>query len=368
MHIQSIELHHVSMDLIYPFRTAFSDATAIESVLVRMVGERSYGWGETAPWGSPLYSGEWAAGAFLAMRDWLAPQLVGRDISSGDQLQAALAPVKGNYFAKAGLDTAWWDLRARHQRVPLWRLVGGRSNLVDVGADIGVMHSMDALIGEMEKAVQAGFKRVKLKYRPGWEIEMIAAVRERFPDTVVHVDCNSAYTLDDLPMLRELDGYGLAMIEQPLAHDDLIDHARLQNQIDTPVCLDESIVSVSKARQAIELDACRWVNIKVGRTGGLTNAIAIHDLCREKGVPCWVGGMLESAIGQSHSMALATLPNMRYPADIFPSSRFYTPDLGEPEIDLCAPSQVRATAAPGIGREPDRGRLERLTIQKAAVR
>ena len=368
MRIDSVELYHVSMPLIYPFRTAFSDETAIDSVLVRMVSADAYGWGETAPWRAPLYSGEWASGAFICIRDWLAPLLVGRDISSGEALQGALSPVNGNYFAKAGLDTAWWDLQARRKRIPLWRLIGGTSNLIDVGADIGVMHSMAALLDEMDNAVQAGFKRVKLKYRPGWELNMVSAVRERFPDTVIHVDCNSAYSLDDLPMFRELDQYGLAMIEQPLAHDDLVDHAGLQREIDTPVCLDESIVSVGKARQAIDLGACRWVNIKVGRVGGLTNAIAIHDLCGAAGVPCWVGGMLESALGQAHSTALATLPNMRYPADIFPSSRFYAPDLGEPQVELCGPSQMRATAAPGIGREPHRARLERLLVQKAVVR
>jgi O-succinylbenzoate synthase len=368
MRIDAIELFHVTMPLIYPFRTAFSDETAIESVLVRMVSGEQYGWGETAPWRAPLYSGEWAAGAFSLMRDWLAPLIVRRDIGSGRELQEALGVVKGNYFAKAGLDTAWWDLEARRMRFPLWRVIGGKSNLVEVGADIGVLPGIDGLLGEMEASLRAGFKRVKLKYRPGWEVEMVAAVRDRFPDAVVHIDCNSAYTLDDLQMFHDLDAYGLAMIEQPLAHDDLIDHASLQRQIRTPICLDESIVSVEKARHAIAAGACRWVNVKVGRTGGLTNAIAIHDLCQEKGVPCWVGGMLESAVGQAHSTALATLPNMRYPADIFPSSRFYAPDLGEPEIVLAGPSQVRATAAPGIGREPHPARLERMLVQKAVVR
>ena len=292
MHIDSVEIYHVAMPLVYPFRTAFSDESAIESIFVRMIGGDQHGWGETAPWRAPLYSSEWAAGIFAVIRDWLAPLLVGRDIASAGELQSVLAPIKGNYFAKAALDTAWWDLYARREGVPLWRLIGGETDTVGVGADIGVMHSLEALLAEMLKTVQAGFKRVKLKYRPGWELEMIAAVRARFPETVIHVDCNSAYTLEDLPMFRELDQYGLAMIEQPLAHDDLVDHATLQRQIKTPVCLDESIVSVEKARKAIEAGACGWVNIKVGRVGGLTNAIAIHDLCREAGIPCWVGGML----------------------------------------------------------------------------
>ncbi len=368
MHIDSVELFHVAMPLIYPFRTAFGDETAIESILVRMVSGDDFGWGETAPWRMPLYSSEWAAGAFSAVRDWLAPLLVGRDVASGDELQLALEGVKGNYFAKAGLDLAWWDLRAKQASVPLWRLIGGATDIVDVGADIGVMHSTDALLEEMAKAVEAGFERVKLKYRPGWELEMVAAVRDCFPDTVIHVDCNSAYTLDDLAMFQELDRYGLAMIEQPLAHDDVVDHATLQSQINTPVCLDESIVSLEKTRQAIDLGACRWVNIKVGRVGGLTNAIAIHDLCQAAAVPCWVGGMLESAIGQAHSTALATLPNMRYPADIFPSSRFYAQDLAMPQLFLDAPSQVRATAVPGIGCEPHPDQLRQHLVNQATVR
>jgi o-succinylbenzoate synthase len=355
------------MPVIYPFRTAFGDTDLIESVLVRMVGDRSWGWSESAPWAAPAYSGEWARGAFIVVRDWLAPQLVGRDLGSGAELQRALSGVKANYFAKASLDLAFWDLLARSRDLPLWQLIGGSSATVEVGADIGVMESLDALLAEVEKATRAGFKRLKLKYRPGWELDMVAAVREAHPDLVMHVDCNSAYTLDDLQMFRELDRFGLAMIEQPLRHDDLVDHARLQAEIRTPVCLDESIVSVDKTRKAIALGSCRWVNIKLGRVGGLTNAIAIHDLCRDAGIPCWVGGMLESAVGQSHSIALGTLSNFRYPSDIFPTSRFYAQDLGDPPITLSGPSQVRAADRPGIGCEPDPRRLEKMTVEMTTV-
>jgi O-succinylbenzoate synthase len=293
--------------------------------------------------------------------------LQGQDIKSGQQLQEALSGVKGNYFAKASLDLAWWDLWARMQGKPLWQVVGGQGDTIAVGADIGVMESIEALVSEVGKAVGAGFRRVKLKYRPGWEVAMVAAVREAFPDAVFHVDCNSAYSLDDLDMFRELDQYGLAMIEQPLAHDDLLDHAELQKHIETPVCLDESIVSVAKARQAVAAQACQWVNIKVGRVGGMTNALAIHDLCEVAGVPCWVGGMLESAVGQAHSMALATLPNIKYPADIFPTSRFYEEDLAEPGVELSGVSQMTLSNETGIGCEPHPGRLRQLLVQEAAI-
>jgi len=367
MRIDRIEVYHVAMPLIYPFRTAFGNDECIESVLVKMVSDEDYGWGEGSPLQAPAYSPEWAGGVFVMVRDWLAPRIIGQDVGSGEELQRALSGVKGNYFAKAALDTAWWDLHARIQRRPLWELLGGYTPEVQVGADFGVMETLDGLLAEIARAQEAKFARVKLKYRPGWELDMISAVRQEFPDVVFHVDCNSAYTLDDIPMFRELDQYNLAMIEQPLAHDDLLDHSRLQRELETAVCLDESIVSLDKARKAIELEACRWVNIKVGRVGGLTNAVAIHDLCLEAGVPCWVGGMLESAVGQSHSLALATLPNFKYPADIFPTSRFYRQDLAEPGISLSGPSQITATDRPGIGCAPHSQRLERLLTAMAVV-
>jgi O-succinylbenzoate synthase len=368
MRIDAIEIYRVSMPLVYPFRTAFSDEDAIESVLVRMRSGDAYGWGETSPWRAPFYSPEWAHGAFAVVRDWLAPRLLGRDLQSGEELQRALAPFKGNYFAKASLDLAWWDLKARLEDRPLWQLLGGRGPTAVVGADLGVMETLDGLLAEVARAQQAGYRRVKLKYRPGWEVDMVSAVRAAFPDLVIHVDCNSAYTLDDRPMFEALDQFNLAMIEQPLAHDDLNDHAALQACLRTPICLDESIVTPAKARQALSLKACRWVNIKLGRAGGLTNALAIHNLCQAAGVPCWVGGMLESAVGQAHNIAFATLPNIKYPSDIFPSSRFYAEDLGQPCLELSGPSEMTAPPGPGIGCEPNAARLERFAVEHVLVR
>ena len=221
---------------------------------------------------------------------------------------------------------------------------------------------------EVQKVVDAGYPRIKLKYCPGWELEMVRALRSNFPKVTIHIDCNSAYTLKDLEMFRRLDRYGLAMIEQPLAHDDLLDHATLARQIETPICLDESITSVEKARKAIEARACRWVNIKPVRVGGLTAALKINALCASAGIPCWVGGMLETAIGASHCTAMATLPNMGYPCDVFPSSRFFKEDLGRPELHLSAPSTMMLPAGIGLGAEPDPKMLERSTVERASLR
>jgi len=364
MRIDRIEIHRVAMPLIYPFRTAFGNDQTIESVLVKIQSGPFVGWGEAAPWRDPAFGPEWAAGVFLLLKERLAPLLVGREIESGDELQSALRSVKGNHFAKAALDLAWWDLFARGRGEPLWKVLGGRGPTVDVGADFGIMESIDTLIETIADALRAGFKRVKLKYRPGWELDVLTAVRSRFPDATFHVDCNSAYTLDDLAMLRRLDEFGLAMIEQPLAHDDLFDHATLQREIRTPICLDESIVSEDKMRKAIALKSCGRVNIKLGRVGGITNALKILRLCSQAGMPCWVGSMLESAVGMSHNIALATLDNIRYPSDIFPTSRFYREDLAKPEIILSGPSQVTAQPGAGIGVDPDPRQLDKLTVER----
>jgi len=366
--ITRIDVYRVTMPLVYPFRTAYGNDDCIESILARMESPEGYGWGESTPWRAPGYSPEWATGALALIRDWLAPALIGRSLETGADVQQALSGFKGNPFAKAALDTAWWDLHARSRGQPLWQALGGRGPTIRVGADFGVMETLDDLVREITGALEAGFGRVKLKFRPGWDVAMVARVRNEFPDAVFHIDCNSAYRLSDAAMFRELDQFNLAMIEQPLAHDDLLDHAELQRQLRTPICLDESITSTDRARQAIAIKACGWVNIKPGRVGGVTNALAIHDLCAEAGIPCWIGGMLESAVGQAFNVALATLSNIRYPCDIFPSARFYRQDLGQPELVLSGRGQVTALPGPGIGCEPDPERLARATLESATIR
>jgi len=367
MRIESIEIVRVAMPLIYPFRTAFGDDDTVESVLVRLSSGGVAGWGEAAPWKYPAYSPECAATQFMVCRDFLGPALLGQSVASGTDLQRLLSGIKGNHFAKGGFDLAWWDLHARSVGEPLWRVLGGVGPTVQAGADFGVMDTVDALLEAIRAANEAGYGRIKLKYRPGWDLDMLRSVRKEFPETTVHIDCNSAYTLDHVDMFRQLDDFGLAMIEQPLMHDDLIDHATLQASIRTPICLDESITSADKARKAIQTKACRWINIKPGRVGGITNALATHKVAQEAGVPCWIGGMLESAVGASHCLALATLPNIKYPSDIFPTERFYVKDLAEPPMRHSGPGEFCANSGPGIGAKPDPEELERLAVDRVAL-
>ena len=371
MRIDRIEIRHVTMPLLYPWRTASHEIRAIDSLLVKLTSGEFEAWAESCPFGAPDYSPEYAGGAFAMLRDWLAPAVAGAEIDSGAQLQERLARFKGNYFAKAAIDVAWWVLEARRAGMPLHTLLGGRRNRVEVGADFGVMDSLDDLVAAVDDAVRAGCRRVKLKFRPGWDIAMLEAVRSTFPDLTAHIDCNAAYRLSDLELFRAVDRFELAMIEQPLQHDDLLDHAKLQAQIDTPVCLDESIVSVKSAEHAVALGSCRYVNVKPGRVGGLTVAASIHDLCRDAGVPCWVGGMLESGVGAAVCLALATLDNFTYPADIFPSSRFYAEDLAEPAVSFETSSvggwQAVAGEEAGIAPAPRPDLLERLTADRFVI-
>lgn len=368
MRIDRIELFHVAMPLIYPWRTAYGEDAAIHSVLCRMSSGCVDGWGESTPFAAPCYSPEWAGGIFSLVRDWLAPAIVGRDLRSGEHLQQELAIFKGNPFAKAVLDTAWWSLASRHSGTPLHRMLGAKRTEVPVGADFGVMDSLDDLLDAVGRAVEDGFPRIKLKFRPGWDVPILTAVRREHPQHTIHIDCNSGYTLGDLDLFRRIDQFHLAMIEQPLPYDDLVDHARLQSELRTPVCLDESVTQPRHAEQAARLGSCRYVNVKPGRVGGLTNAVRIHHICREAGIPCWVGGMLESATGAALCIALAMLENFTYPADIFPSARFYHEDLSDPPIELHRTAGgVPGVRAPERLSEPHPGRLKRLTLQRAVI-
>lgn len=371
MRIDSIEIIQVAMPLIAPWRTAYGEDAVVESVLVRMTSGGLDAWGESCPLAAPCYSEEWAGGVFACIQRWLGPAIVGQSIGSGEELQARLAHFKGNPFAKAALDTAWWVLEAKRRELPLHRLLGATRDASDVGADFGVMDSLDELMPAIGAAFEQGFPRVKLKFRPGWDVAMLRAVRQEFRTQRIHIDCNAAYRFDDLDLFCRLDDFQLEMIEQPLAQHDLIDHARLQQAIRTPVCLDESIRSVELAEQAVDLGSCRLVNIKPGRVGGLTPAVAIHDLCQKANVPCWVGGMLESGIGVRLCAALATLDNFTYPADIFPTDRFYRQDLASEPFRLSRSAegirQAACTDVPGLGVEPDASRLAKWTVQHARL-
>jgi len=367
MRIDRIELFHVAMPLISPWRTAYGEDSVIESVLCRMSSGSVDAWGESCPLAAPCYSSEHAAGVLGTAARWMAPQVVGHDIRTGEELQQRISIFKGNPFAKAVLDCAWWNLHSKIENRSLHELLGARRDMVPVGDDFGVLDTVDELLGKISGAVERGFPRIKLKYRPGWDLPMLRRVRQAFPSAVFHIDCNSGYTIRDLDMFRQIDELQLAMIEQPLNYDDLVDHATLQRAIRTPVCLDESIASIRHVEKALELQSCQYVNIKPGRVGGLTNAVKIHDLCRAAGIPCWVGGMLESAVGAAQCVSLAMLDNFTYPADIFPSARYYAADLADQPIVLTDHHGVPSVKASQLMPEPHAERLRKMTVQSIVI-
>ncbi len=365
MLIDSLDIYHVAMPLKYPWRTAYGVDYEIHSVLVRAKSGDYHAWSESTPLQMPTYSPESAAGVFLNLSEYFGPHLVGFDCETADDMNARLDLFKGNPFAKAALEIAWWTLQVKRQGKPLHELLGGAAREVSAGADFGIQDSFDMLLGNIQTAVDAGFPRIKLKVARGWDVDMLAAVRGAFPETRIHIDCNSGYSLDDLDLFKQIDRFRLEFIEQPLANNDILDHAELARLIDTPICLDESVTGVRVVEQALLAGACKYVNVKPGRVGGLSNAVKIHDICQDAGVPVWIGGMLESAVGSAVCIELATLPNVLYPGDLFPSSRFYERDLGQPEIELTE----RKTMMPftdGLP-EPDEELLQKYTLQRATV-
>ena len=353
------------MPLIYPWRTAYGVDYDVHSVLVKATSGDHVGWAEATPFFAPHYCPESALSVFAHVTEVFGPHVVGREYDTARELTERLEAFKGNSFAKASIEMCWWTLQSGITETPLHRLLGGETREVSAGADFGIQDSIDMLLGNIQTAVDAGFPRIKLKVAKGWDLEMLRAVTGTFPNVTFHIDCNCGYTLDDLPFFKAIDGLGLAFIEQPLSFGDVLDHAELAKQLETPICLDETIYSVKAAEQALRIGACKYINIKPGRSGGFTNSIDIHDMARDAGVPVWVGGMLESAVGAALCVELATLSNFTYPGDLFPSARFYEQDLGEPETELTP----RNTFEPYTGRlpEPNPERLAAQTVRSAAV-
>lgn len=367
MKIDRLEIYHVRLPLKKPWRTAYGEDADIESVLVKAFSGETSAWAETTPLAEPTYCNEWAGGVAHTIEHVLAPRVVGREWDTPEQLNALLDRFRGNSFAKAGIDIAWWALQARLEGVPLRKLLGGERDEIASGHDFGVEDTIDILLAEIQDAIDKGYPRIKLKIRPGWDLGVMQTVRSHWPDYTFHVDCNSGYTLDDIGMFKRLDALNLAMFEQPLGNEDLADHAELQRQVGTPVCLDESVRNLWSARQAIKLGSCRMINIKPGRVGGLTTAKAIHDLAAENGIPCWVGGMLESAIGVGVLIELATLSNFTYPNDVIASERLYKQDVTDPEVTESRVGMIRASKGPYTDYAPNEGRIAEQTIRKAVV-
>ncbi|MGN1402085.1 MAG: o-succinylbenzoate synthase [Bacillus sp. (in: firmicutes)] len=335
MKIEEVTLRKMKMGLNTPFTTSYGTMSHKECILVEVRDADGYsGWAEAVAFEAPWYTEETVKTSWHMLEDFLVPALLGKEICHPDRISELFAFVKRNRMAKAGLECAVWDLYARRQNIPLWKAVGGRRQTVEVGIAIGIQDSTSQLFSKINKAIESGYRRVKLKIKPGQDIEPIRAVRTRFPELAIMADANSAYTLNDIDRLKELDDFDLMMIEQPLAHDDLVDHAVLQSQIKTPICLDESITSFEDARKAIDMASCRVINMKIGRVGGISEAIRIHDFCQQKGIAIWCGGMLESGIGRAHNIAISTLPGFCMPGDTAASSNYWQQDIIKPEVTV----------------------------------
>jgi len=365
--VRAIELVHVGLPLVAPFRTSFGTSTAKECVLARVVTDGAEGWGEcVADDGYPGFSGEWIGGAWALLRDVLAPALLRvQDISIGN-VEGALEFVRGNPMAKATLIDAVVDAELRAGGVSLASFLGAERDRVECGVSVGIAETGDVLRAQVDGYLAEGYRRIKLKIEPGIDIERIAAIREDHPDILLSVDANAAYRLGDVAVFRAMDPYGLLMIEQPLHHEDLVEHAALQAQIETDLCLDESIRSAADARAAIGLGACRIVNIKQGRVGGVLEGRRVHDVCAEAGVPVWCGGMLETGVGRATNLALAAMPNFLFPGDTSASTRYFHEDLTEPFV-LGADGTMAVPAGPGIGIVPSSERLSATAIRRELV-
>jgi O-succinylbenzoate synthase len=363
--IEKITLYHVRMQLQAPFATSFGSVDSRECILIELYAQGLSGWGECVADRDPGYAWETVGTAWHITPEFLIPEILGREIESPADFQTRVAHVRGHQMAKAGLEMALWDLQGQVQGMSLSQLLGGTRTKVDVGVSVGLQRTPEALVRTVEDYLSKGYQRVKLKIKPGRDISEVQAVRERFPDLRLQVDANSAYTLDSAEALLPLDDYDLLLIEQPLAEDDLWDHSKLQEKFRTPLCLDESITAPRHARQALEMGACRIVNIKQGRVGGLIQGVAIHDLCQAQDVPVWCGGMLETGIGRTANLALASLPNFSLPGDISATDRYYSEDVTDQVFTLNTDSTIDVPQSPGLGITINRDALDCYTLRRS---
>jgi len=351
--IERIELRTVRLPLNEPFETSFGRIDSRLIFLVAINGGGETGWGEVVAAEEPLYSYETVGTALHVIRDYLAPAILGEPLRDISDLAQRLAPFRGHNMAKAGLELAFMDLLARLKCQSLSTLIGGTRERIPVGVSLGIQPSLDHLLERVDRYLALGYQRIKLKIKPGWDIAIVREVRRQNPDILLSVDANAAYTLADVDHLRQLDDFNLLMIEQPLEYDDLVDHAQLQAKLSTAICLDESITGINRAKQALDLGSCRIINIKIGRVGGYSQAVGIHDLCYTRGIPVWCGGMLESGIGRAHNIALASLPGFVLPGDISASARYFARDLIVPEVTVGRDGTVIAPLGPGLGFNVD---------------
>jgi len=368
MRIERITLRQIRMPLVHFFETSFGRTTERDIILVEVAGDGASGWGEVTAGENPFYNEEWTDSAWLILRDYAIPRVLLRNLASAEEVAPLTAHIRGHKMARGGLEAAVWDLAARLAGEPLWKAIGGGARReIPCGVSIGIQDSVEQLLEKIERELAAGYQRIKMKIKPGWDVDVVRRVRARFPAIKLMADANSAYTLADADRLKQLDELYLMMIEQPLAHDDIIDHAVLQAKLETPICLDESIRSAHHAEQAIRLRACGIINIKLGRVGGFREAKRVHDVAQAAGVPVWCGGMLEAGVGRAHNIALSTLPNFVLPGDVSASQRYWARDIIVPPVETTPQGTIRVSDGPGLGYALDRDYIRSITIREESA-
>ena len=368
MRIDAIFLRELRLPLVQPFQTSFGTTTERRILLVEIRAEGVTGWGECVAGEHPFFSDETIDTAWLVMQSELAPALAAADPEHAGKIPQIFRQVRGHRMAKAALENAIWDLEAQMKGISLASLLGGTREIIDCGVSIGIQPTLEKQLAEVEKEITAGYQRIKLKCKPGWDVHVFEAVRDRWPDILLSCDANSAYRLNDSDHIVSFDQFDLLMIEQPLWADDFYFHSMLQKRLETPICLDESIRNRRDALAAIEMESCRIINIKCGRVGGFSEAIAVHNAAQERGIPVWCGGMLESGIGRAHNIALSSLDNFTLPGDVSASKRYWKEDIIEPEVEVSPQGEIAVPQTPGRGFEVRTGLVEKLTVRKEQIR
>jgi len=357
------------MPLVHFFETSFGRTTERRIILTEVTAGGAVGWGEVTAGEDPFYNEEWTDSAWMILRDFVAPRVLGREFASASEVGARSAHIRGHNMARGGLETAAWDLEARMAGKPLYQHIGGGARReIPCGVSIGIQETVPQLLKKIETELAAGYQRIKMKIKPGWDVDVVAEVRREFPKILLMADANSAYTLGDTERLKRLDEFNLMMIEQPLGHDEIIDHAKLQAQLRTPICLDECIRSAHQARQAIEMKAGRIINIKLGRVGGFAQAKCVHDIAQAAGIPVWCGGMLESGVGRAHNIALSTLADFVLPGDVSASKRYWSRDVINPPVEVTPQGTIAVRDQPGFGYEMDSGYIDQITVRREELR
>ena len=368
MKIEAITLREVRMPLVHFFETSFGRTTERRILLLTIHTDGPEGWGECVAGEDPFYSEESVDTAWYATERYLAPALLGKKIERGADVPALFARVRGHRMAKGAVENALWDAEAQARQLPLWKLLGGTQTEIACGVSIGIQNSHEQLLEKIETELNAGYRRIKVKCKPGWDTDVFAKIRARWPEIVLSCDANSAYTLEQIEHLKTFDTFNLLMIEQPLWHDDFYFHARLQKQLKTSICLDEAIHGWRDAQAAIELGACKIINIKVGRVGGFSEAVAVHNVAHRSRIPVWCGGMLETGIGRSHNIALSTLANFTLPGDVSASKRYWKEDIIDPQVEVSAQGFIKVPEAAGRGFKVRPDLIEKLTVRKQTLR